>query len=325
MVFNEGLESFKSTVYLTDDSTNDVTVVIPNNLAININGLSLYFSNRMTKKFTLLGGKNVVGTCRGVDRTNISIEELNNITIEECPINVLFYRRENIYSGNNRINYVRDENISSLTYTCPTGGYFEDMSTQKPANLTKIKDRVYVVENKVYYITVNITSNVEDADFTIEYTNQEGESVSTVVKKGQHILPIKYNTSVKITPHDKANFITPSAYRIIVDRILIQPYFKYNESAGIYIEHVNGTLYTTDEWTAGGFSNDNANGVAVVRPFSGSFVIAKDELISKLAWGGYDKIITGIVTTTSESEASLDNDGLGNTTKIIEQCNGYTN
>ena len=325
VVFNEGLESFKSIVYLTDDSTNDVTVVIPNNLAININGLSLYFSNRMTKKFTLLGGKNVVGTCRGVDRTNISIEELNNITIEECPINVLFYRRENIYSGNNRINYVRDENISSLTYTCPTGGYFEDMSTQKPANLTKIKDRVYVVENKVYYITVNITSNVEDADFTIEYTNQEGESVSTVVKKGQHILPIKYNTSVKITPHDKANFITPSAYRIIVDRELIQSNFKYNESAGIYIEHVNGTLYTTDEWTAGGFSNDNANGVAVVRPISGSFVIAKEKSSAMLAWGGNDKTITGIVTTTSESEAPLDNDGLGNTTKIIEQCNGYTN
>ena len=325
VVFNEGLESFKSIVYLTDDSTNDVTVVIPNNLAININGLSLYFSNRMTKKFTLLGGKNVVGTCRGVDRTNISIEELNNITIEECPINVLFYRRENIYSGNNRINYVRDENISSLTYTCPTGGYFEDMSTQKPANLTKIKDRVYVVENKVYYITVNITSNVEDADFTIEYTNQEGESVSTVVKKGQHILPIKYNTSVKITPHDKANFITPSVYNTTVNSALIQSDFKYNESTGIYIEHVNGTLYTEDEWTAGGFSNDDANGVAVVRPISGSFVIAKNESSSKLAWGGNGKTITGIFTTTRREEAYLDNGGAGNTPKIIEQCTGYTN
>ena len=323
VVFNEGLESFGNTSLIID-STNDVTVVIPNNLEIPINSVQLYLYNSMPKKFTLLGGKNVVGTFKGNINTYVSIEELNNITIEECPINVLFYRRENIYSSDNRINYVRDENISSLTYTCSTGEYFEDMSTQKPVNLTKVKDRVYIVENKIYYITVNITSNVEDADFTIEYTNQENESISTVVKKGQHILPIKYGTNVKITPHDKANFVTPSVYNTTVNNTLIQPDFKYNESTGIYIEHVNGTLYTTDEWTSGNFSNDDANGVAVVRPISGSFVIAKEESSSKLAWGGYNKIITGIVTTTSQSEALLDNDGAGNTPKIIEQCTGYT-
>ena len=323
VVFNEGLESFGNTGLIID-STNDVTVVIPNNLEIPINSVQLYLYNSMPKKFTLLGGKNVVGTFKGNINTYVSIEELNNITIEECPINVLFYRRENIYSSDNRINYVRDENISSLTYTCSTGGYFEDMSTQKPVNLTKVKDRVYIVENKIYYITVNITSNVEDADFTIEYTNQENESISTVVKKGQHILPIKYGTNVKITPHDKANFVTPSVYNTTVNNTLIQPDFKYNESAGIYIEHVNGTLYTADEWTAGNFSNDDANGVAVVRPISGSFVIAKEESSSKLAWGGYNKTLTDIVTSDTHSVAVLDNDGAGNTPKIIEQCNGYT-
>lgn len=324
VVFNEGLESFRYVVYLINDSTNDVTVVIPNNLEININDLSLYFYNNMSKKFTLLGGKNVVGTCKGAGQTTVSIEKLNNITIEECPINVLFYRRENVYGYNNGMRFVRDENISSLTYTCPTGGYFEDMSTQKPANLTKVKDRVYVVENKVYYITVNITSNVEDADFTIEYTNQEDELISTVVKKGQHILPVKYNTSIKITPHDKANFIKPSVYSTTVNVTSIGYTFNYTESTGIYIEHVNGTLYTKDEWTAGGFSNDDANGVAVVRPISGSFVIAKEPSSSELTWGGCNKTITDIITSSSSSTAVLDNDGAGNTSKIIEQCNGYT-
>lgn len=65
VIFNEGLESFRPIVYLLNDSTNDVTVVIPNNLEININDLSLHLRNSMTKKFTLLGGKNVVGTFRG--------------------------------------------------------------------------------------------------------------------------------------------------------------------------------------------------------------------------------------------------------------------
>ena len=318
VVFNEGLESFGN-MGLTTDSTNDVTVVIPNNLEIPINSVQLYLYNSMPKKFNLLGGKNVVGTFKGNINTFVSIEELNNITIEECPINVLFYRCENKYSIYNSINYVRDENISSLTYTCPTGGYFEDMSTQKPANLTKVKDRVYIVENKIYYITVNITSNVEDADFTIEYTNQEDESISTVVKKGQHILPIKYGTNVKITPHDKANFIAPSAYNTTANATLIQSDFKYNESAGIYIEHVNGTLYTTDEWKSGNFSNDDANGVAVVRPISGSFVIAK-ERTGSLEFGGTFVIPSEFFKT--EDEALLDNDGYENTKRIIEALQG---
>lgn len=322
IIFNDGLESLNSSVYIVP-RTDETVVTIPNSLDISISNLHLNLDYIGTK-FTIHGGASVQGAPKGDPQSHLNIEDLNKIFIDECPINLLFYKKENIYDSYNRIGYVRDENISSLTYQCPTGGYFEDMSTQKPVNLTKVKDRVYVVENKIYYITVNITSNVEDADFTIEYTNQEDESISTVVKKGQHILPIKYGTNVKITPHDKANFIAPSVYNTTANATLIQSDFKYNESAGIYIEHVNGTLYTTDEWTSGGYTNEDANGVAVVRPLSGSFVIAKEKSSSKLEFGGYNKTITGIVTTTSRSEAILDNDGVGNTPKIIEQCNGST-
>ena len=114
-------------------------------------------------------------------------------------------------------------------------------------NYTEINPNIYKVENIIYYRTVNISSNLDDADFTIEYTNQENEVITTTVKKGKHILPIKYNTSVKITPHDKANFVTPSVFSITANSTLIQPIFNYTENTGIYIEHVNGTLYTTDE------------------------------------------------------------------------------
>ena len=43
-----------------------------------------------------------------------------------------------------------------------------------------------------------------------------------------------------------------------------------------------------------------------------------------MAWGGYDTTITDIVTSTSLSTAVLDNDGAGNTPKIIEQLAGVT-
>lgn len=321
IIFNDGLESLNS-VYICPRN-GEVTVTIPNSLNISISNLYLDLSHIGTK-FTIRGGALVQGTPKTTSSTYIKVEDLNKIFIDECPINVLFYKKENIYDSYDSIRYVRDEDISNKKYICPSGGYFEDMSTQKPIDLTKVKDRVYVVENKIYYITVNITSNFEDVDFTIEYTNQGGEAISTAVKKGQHILPIKYGTNVKITPQDKANFVTPSVYSTTVKSTLIQPTFNYIESTGIYIEHVNGTLYTKDEWTSGNFSNDDANGVAVVRAISGNFVIAKDESSSTLAWGGSGKTITGIVTSTSSSEALLDNDGLGNTPKIIEQYNGYT-
>lgn len=96
VVFNEGLESFEFFT-LTNSPTYDVTVVIPNNLEISINKVDLEFNESMSKKFTLLGGKNVVGTFTGTSQSYVSIEELNNITIEECPINLLFYVKENIY------------------------------------------------------------------------------------------------------------------------------------------------------------------------------------------------------------------------------------
>ncbi len=323
IIFNDGLESLKSLVYIVP-RTSETTVTIPNSLDISISNLRLEL-NYMGTKFTIHGGASVQGTPNYSSSTHIEVEDLNKIFIDECPINVLFYAKENIYdSYYNDLRYVRDENISSLEYKCPTGGYFEDMSTQKPVNLTKVKDRVYIVENKIYYITVNIFSNIDDADFTIEYTNQENEVITTTVKKGKHILPIKYGTKLKITPSEIENCETPSIYNSTVTSTLIEKSFNYIENAGIYIQHIDGTLYTTDEWTSGGYTNEDANGVAVVRPISGSFVIAKEDSSSKLAWGGYNKVLTDIVTSSTSSVAVLDNDGAGNTSKIIEQLTGVT-
>ena len=98
----------------------------------------------------------------------------------------------------------------------------------------------------------------------------------------------------------------------------------YVERTDIYIQHIDGTLYTTDQWTSGGYANEDANGVAIVRPVSGSFVIAKEQASSTLKWGGYGTSISGIGTFTEESTAVLDNDGAGNTPKIIKQLAGFT-
>ena len=215
------------------------------------------------------------------------------------------------------------------TVTAPSGGYFEDMSTTQNTILEELNPNVYKITNKVYYATIIINTNMteQNPDFLVTYTNQSDEETQTTVKAGTHILPIKHGTTVKVSGVTEIeNYATPGETSWTYNSTECKYTFtkNYVEKTDIYIQHIDGTLYTTDDWTSGGYTNEQANGVAVVRPFSGSFVIAKEESSSTLAWGGYNKTLTDIVTSNTSSVAVLDNDGAGNTPKIIEQCNGYT-
>lgn len=93
---------------------------------------------------------------------------------------------------------------------------------------------------------------------------------------------------------------------------------------GVFIQHIDGSLYTEAAWTSSGNSNDQANGIAVLSDVC-SFVIAKENASSQdLKWGGFKVLISDIVTTTNQAEAFLDYDGVGNTAKIISQLSGQT-
>lgn len=90
----------------------------------------------------------------------------------------------------------------------------------------------------------------------------------------------------------------------------------YNAFNGVYIQHIDGSLYTTDEWTAKGFANEQANGVAVGKG-SAKFVIAKEYINSYMAWSSdTSNLVNGIVTTEDSSVAKKDYDGAKNT-KLI--------
>lgn len=91
---------------------------------------------------------------------------------------------------------------------------------------------------------------------------------------------------------------------------------KYAPIIGVFIQHIDGTLYTTDEWTAGGFSNDVANGVAVAAP-DASFVIAKTQISSMSTWSSdTSTLVEGVFTTTDKTTALTDYAGAANTALI---------
>lgn len=89
---------------------------------------------------------------------------------------------------------------------------------------------------------------------------------------------------------------------------------------GVYIQHINGKLYTTDEWVSKEFANEQANGVAVGATVDGttvSFVIAKTGF-DKMPWSS-DAVtnISGIMSTSTETIAKTDYAGAANTELML--------
>ena len=216
--------------------------------------------------------------------------------------------------------------LGNQEFVTEEGAYFEDMTTSK---IIKIDwaDGVQDLNNRFGLVlsTLTINSNKSDAEFRVDYTDSSGETVSTIVQgTGNHFLPIQRYTNVTVTPiTEYVGMMGQSATTSLQGSATTSVTCNYIERVDIYIQHIDGTLYSTDEWTVGGYANDQANGVAVVSA-SSSFVIAKaDASSSTFTWGGY-KLITDIVKTETLSKAVLDFDGKGNTQKIIEQLTGYT-
>lgn len=86
---------------------------------------------------------------------------------------------------------------------------------------------------------------------------------------------------------------------------------------GVYIQHIDNKLYTTEEWTAKGFSNDEANGVAVVAE-EAQFVIAKNNISDAMRWSSdVSTLVDGMFTTNDSVIAKTDFAGQENTALML--------
>ena len=103
------------------------------------------------------------------------------------------------------------------------------------------------------------------------------------------------------------------------------------EGLGVSIQHIDGTFYTANDWTAKGFSNDEANGVAV-NTEECKFVMAKVQFENIFWSSDSSNLVDGILTTTTRSIASTDLAGPANTALMLATdtsgaayvCSNYT-
>lgn len=96
---------------------------------------------------------------------------------------------------------------------------------------------------------------------------------------------------------------------------------KYSIPLGVYIQHINGALYTSTEWANNRFANSEANGVAVVDMVK-SFVINKTSF-NKAKWSSDTSIIEdGILSSMDVEIAKTDFEGESNTQILAAKYEG---
>lgn len=90
---------------------------------------------------------------------------------------------------------------------------------------------------------------------------------------------------------------------------------------GVFIQHIDGNLYTAEQWTEKGFTNDEANGVAVLDT-AAKFVIYKENQRNTVQWSPDTTTLIEGVTTGSSSVAKADYNGAANTAAIVATGTG---
>ena len=267
----------------------------------------------------------IPSTVTSIGSYAMSYTSLNSVTI---PSSVTSIGNNAFAYNDNIVNMVIPDSVTDLgTYafcSCQSlqsinipesvtelkGYLFSDCVSLKsiiiPANVISIGNYVFGYCKSLSSITCNrtVAPSVTSSTFgtgTSSYTGRDTYST----RRNKLYVPeesIGYDTSYWLDPlcsSDKCGFSMP-------------------KPPGVYIQHVNGALFSESEWTAGGYANSDANGVAVLCS-DASFVIAKqDASSSSLVWNISGNTVPDIVTSTSSATAVLDFDGAGNTPKIIE-------
>lgn len=98
---------------------------------------------------------------------------------------------------------------------------------------------------------------------------------------------------------------------------------RYNVSTllGVFIQHIDGTLYSMADWTSMGFAKEEANGVAV-SDIRASFVISKGFASNYCQWS--EETLTpveGLTMYSDSKTAMLDYNGAENTDIIMSSVN----
>ena len=168
---------------------------------------------------------------------------------------------------------------------------------------------------------VNITGTTTDIRFEQTYTNKT-LTLKAIPKLEGYIVN-------EVTVHGGINTQTVDdngARTIVITDIISDVTIKFNDKTFVpwaRIQHVDGTLYTAEEWlaaeTAGTVTDADANGVAVrYSQYASCPHVIHPEYISNCRWSYNTTVrVPNVIVTSDQATAQLDVNGKANTEAIL--------
>ena len=194
--------------------------------------------------------------------------------------------------------------------------------TSKPNN-NRFVNSTYETE----IVTIELPENTDLLGVVFSVNNKEYTWNGTPIK-----CKVPLGQSYTIVFGDIPGYETPTSITRTASGSSYVPNIAYTKQLGVFIMDIEGGLNTVSSWTGG----SNATGVALLTD-EVSIVIAPENWYTnnsdndgawngntRSAWGGSQKTVTDIKTTTSGSDAITDFAGSDNTDAIISQLIGTT-
>lgn len=280
------------------------------------------------------------------ERVKVTLSAVGGADMNGTTVNI--YGQEYTFSGTPIEVLVPFDEVYSVQ-----GGAFGSLVAPLAQSFTaSIPLREINLEYRSCVLVVNMLSN-QVSDATIAALKASVKYGSTTIEVANGVMvDIPSGTDITITFPDVPDYKTPepitfthtSGYsektgtylteKVTVDvsanddvsvdgqvvTVAKRALVEYTPENGVYIQSVDGMLYTEAEWD----SSKVANGIAVVTDAC-RFVMALSDISGtsgKRRWGGYGILVSGI--TSTDTDTLEDYNGEYNTTQIINQLKGQT-
>ena len=163
----------------------------------------------------------------------------------------------------------------------------------------------------------NVTLSYDCELVTINVSDSDGNTLdsSNVTINGIVGNKVPYGEVYTIVANTIDGYRTPASQTYTANQPQRTVDIVYVSKFGIFIEDIDGNLYTEAQWDG----SKTANGIAVLTD-NCEFVIAlQDAYTSTCQWGSNGILARGITTTTIQSEAMIDYDGEIQTISILAE------